>query len=89
MIPSNESFNIKVVEANRELSVMCDKEKLLFHFNNSNLHLNRNEKLGKNFVNFNRNNYTWLPKTKKKQISIDIGVYSTSSIFIEKSENEY
>ena len=76
---------------------MCDKEKLLFlsysninpkiHLNKSKLHLNRNgyEKLGKNFVNFIRNNYTWLTETNKKA-NIDIGVSSTSSTLNEKSE---
>ena len=57
---------------------MCKKEKLLFldhsnmnqktHLNRSELHLNRNgyEKLGKDFVSFIKNNYTWLPVTSKK-----------------------
>ena len=70
IVPHNDNFNIKTTEVNRELSKMCDKEKLLFlshsninpkiHLNKSKLHLNRNgyEKLGKNFVNFIRNNYT-------------------------------
>ena len=76
---------------------MCDPEKLLFlshsninpktHLNKSKLHLNRNgyEKLGKNFVNFIRNNYTWLTKTNKKA-KIDIGVSSASSTLNEKPE---
>ena len=70
IVPRNDNFNIKATEVNKELSKMCDKEKLLFlshsninpkiHLNKSKLHLNRNgyEKLGKNFVNFIRNNYT-------------------------------
>ena len=70
IVPRNENFNIKAAEVIKELSKMCDKEKLLFlshsninpkiHLNKSKLHLNRNgyEKLGKNFVNFIRNNYT-------------------------------
>ena len=76
---------------------MCGKEKLLFlshsninpktHLNKSKLHLNRNgyEKLGKNFMNFIRSNYNWLPEINKKA-NIDIGVSSTSSILNEKSE---
>ena len=70
IVPRNDNFNIKATEVNKELSKMCDKEKLLFlshsnknpkiHLNESRLHLNRNgyEKLSKNFVNFIRNNYT-------------------------------
>ena len=76
---------------------MCDKEKLLFlnhsninpktPLNKSRLYLNRNdfENIGKNFVNFIRNNYTWLDGTNKKT-NIDIGVSSTSSTLNEKSE---
>ena len=76
---------------------MCGKEKLFFlsrgninpktHLNKSRLHLNRNgyEKLGKNFVNFIRSNYTWLLETNKKT-NVDIGVSSTSSTLNEKSE---
>ena len=68
IVPRNDNFNIKATEVNKELSKMCDKEKLLFlsrstinpkiHLNKSKLHLNRNgyEKLGKNFVKFIRNN---------------------------------
>ena len=70
IVPRNDKFNIKVTEVNKEFSKICDKEKLLFlsqsnnnpkiHLNKSKLHLNRNgyKKLGKNFVNFVRNNYT-------------------------------
>ena len=70
IVPRNDNFNIKSTEVNKELSKMCDKEKLLFlshsninpkiHLNKSKLHLNRNsyENLGKNFVNFIRDNYT-------------------------------
>ena len=78
---------------------MFDKEKLLF-LNHSNInrktHLNKSKprlslngygKLGKNFINFIRNNYTWLPETNKK-VNIDIGVSSTSSTLKEKSEND-
>ena len=69
-VPRNDIFNIKATEVNKELSKICDKEKLLFlshsnvnpkiHLNKSKLPFNRNgyEKLGKNFVNFIRNNYT-------------------------------
>ena len=69
-VPPNYNFNIKATEVNKELSKMCDKEKLFFlsrstinpkiHLNKSKLHLNRNgyEKLGQNFVNFIRKNYT-------------------------------
>ena len=55
--------------------------------NKSKLHLNRNGygKLDKNFVNFFRNNYTWLTETNKKA-NIDIGVSSASSTLNEKSE---
>ena len=68
--PRNDNFNIKATKVNKELSKMCDKEKFFFlshsninpkfHLNKSKLHLNRNgnEKLGKNFVTFKRNNYT-------------------------------
>ena len=57
------------------------------HLNKSKLHLNRNgyEKLGKNSVNFIRNNYTWFLESNKKA-NIDIGVSSTSSTLNEKSE---
>ena len=76
---------------------MCDKKKLLFlshsninpktHLNKSRPYLNRNgyEKLGKNFVNFIRSNYTWPPETNKKT-NIDIGISSTYSTLNEKSE---
>ena len=68
--PGNDNFNIKVKEKNKELSKMCGKEKWFFlshsninlktHLNKSKLHLSRNsyEKLGKNFGNFIRSNYT-------------------------------
>ena len=70
IVPRNDNFNIKATEVNKELSKMCNKEKLLFlsqsninpktHLNKSKLHLNRNgyETLSKNFVNFTRSNYT-------------------------------
>ena len=70
IVPRNDNFNIKATEVNKELSKMCNKEKLLFlshnninpktHLNKSKLHLKRNgyETLSKNFVNFTRNNYT-------------------------------
>ena len=70
IVPRNGNFNIKATEVNKELSKMCDKEKLLFlshsninpkiHLNKGKLDLSRNgyEKLRKNFVNFIRNNYT-------------------------------
>ena len=70
IVPRNDNFNIIAIKVNKELSKMCDKEKLLFlshsninqktHLNKSKLHLNRNgyEKLAKNFINFIRNNYT-------------------------------
>ena len=70
IVPRNDNFHINATEVNKELCKMCDKEKLLFlshsninpkiHLNKSKLHLNHNgyEKLGKNFVNFIRNNYT-------------------------------
>ena len=57
------------MEVNKELSKMCNREKLLFlehnnikpktYLSKSKLHLNRNgnEKLGKNLVNFISNNY--------------------------------
>ena len=68
IVPRNDNFNIKAMEVNKELSKICGKEKLLFlshsninrktHLNKSKLHLNHNgyEKLGKNFVNFTKNN---------------------------------
>ena len=71
---------------------MCGKEKWFFlshsninlktHLNKSKLHLSRNsyEKLGKNFGNFIRSNYTC------RKTDIDIGVSSTSSTLNEKSE---
>ena len=64
------NFNNKATKVNKKLSKICVKEKLLFlnhsninpkiHLNKSKLHLNRNgsEKIGKNFVNFIRVNYT-------------------------------
>ena len=30
IVPRNDNFNIKATEVNKELSKMCDKEKLLF-----------------------------------------------------------
>ena len=45
------------------------------------------EKLGMNFVNFIRNNNTWLLETNKKA-NIDIGVSSTSLPFNKKFEND-
>ena len=97
IVPRNDNFNVKAIEANKKLSKMCDKEKLLFlchsninpktHLNKSKLNLNRNgyEKLGKNSVNLVRKNYTWFTETNKKE-NIDIGVSSTSSTLNEKSE---
>ena len=97
IVPRNDNFNIKATEVNKELSKMCNKEKLLFlsqsninpktHLNKSKLHLNRNgyETLSKNFVNFTRNNYTWLTDTNKKA-NIGIGASSTFSTLNEKSE---
>ena len=97
IVPHNDNFNIKAMKVNKTFSKMCHKEKMLFlsqrnikpktHLNESKLLLNRNgyEKLGKNFVNFTRNNYTWLPETNKKA-NISIGVSSTSSTLNEKSE---
>ena len=67
--PRHDNFNNKAMEVNKELSKMCNREKLLFlehnnikpktHLNKSKFHLNRNgnEKLGKYFVNFINNNY--------------------------------
>ena len=93
----NDNFNIKAMKVNKELCKMCEKKKLLFlsysninpkaYLNKSKLHLNHNgsEKLGKNFVNFNRNNNAWLPETDKKA-TIDIGVSSSSSTLNDKSE---
>ena len=64
------NFNNKAMKVNKKLSKMCVKEKLLFlnhsninpkiQLNKRKLHLNRNgsEKIGKNFVNFIRVNYT-------------------------------
>ena len=97
IVPRNDNFNIKATEVNKELSKMCNKEKLLFlshsninpktHLNKSKLHLKRNgyETLSKNFVNFTRNNYTWLTDTNKKA-NIGIGASSTFSTLNEKSE---
>ena len=96
IVPRNDNFNIKALEVNKELSKMCGKEKLLYlshsninpqtHLNKSKLHLNRNgyEKHGKNFINFIRNNYTWLPEANKA--NIDISVSSISFTLNEKSE---
>ena len=55
--------------------------------NKSKLHLSCNGygKLDENFVNFFRNNCTWLTETNKKA-NIDIGVSSASSTLNEKSE---
>ena len=70
IVPRNDNYNIKAIEVKKELSKMCAKEKLLFlshsninpkiHLNKIKLQLNRNgyEKLGKNIVNFIRNNCT-------------------------------
>ena len=64
IVPRNDNFNTKATEVNKELSKMCDKEKLVFlsHsninpkicLNKSKLHLNRNgyEKLRKSFIKF-------------------------------------
>ena len=69
IVPPNDNFNNKAMEVNKELSKICNREKLLLlehnniklktHLNKSKLHLNRNgdEKLGRNFVNFINNNY--------------------------------
>ena len=69
IVPRNDNFNNKAMEVNKELSKMCNREKLLFlehnnikpktHLKKSKLHLNRNgnEKLGKNFMNFINNSY--------------------------------
>ena len=58
------------MEVNKELCKMSEREKLFFvdnsninsktHLNGSKVHLNRNGdvKLGKNFVNFIRNNFS-------------------------------
>ena len=78
ILPRNDNFNNKAMEVNKELSKMCNREKLLFlehnnikpktHLNKSKLHLNRNgnEKLGKNFINFINNNYAWPSQASKK-----------------------
>ena len=69
IVPRNDNFNNKATEVNKELSKICEKEKLIFvdhsninpktHLNRSKLRLSRNgyEKLGKNFVSFIGNNY--------------------------------
>ena len=69
VVPRNDDLNNKVLEVNKELSRMCEKEKLTFlehsninlraHLNKSRIHLNRDgsEKLGKNFVDFIVNRY--------------------------------
>ena len=68
ILPRNDNFNNKVIEVNKELEKMCNKEKLKLikhdninpkaHINKSKVHLNRNGylKLGKNFANFINNN---------------------------------
>ena len=46
IVPRNDNFNIKAAEVNKELSKMCDKEKLLFlsHSNiNPKIHLNKSK----------------------------------------------
>ena len=70
IVPRNDNFNNKAMEVNKELCKMCEREKLFFvdnsninpktHLNGSKVHLNRNGdvKLGKNFVNFIRNNFS-------------------------------
>ena len=69
IVPRNDNFNNKAMEVNKELLKLCEKENLLFidnsninpktHLNGSKIHLNPkgDEKLGKNFVNFIKNNY--------------------------------
>ena len=68
ILPRNDNFNNKVIEVNKEVKKMCNKEKLKLikhdninpkaHINKSKVHLNRNGylKLGKNFANFINNN---------------------------------
>ena len=68
ILPRNDNFNNKVIEVNKELEKMCNKEKLKLikhdninpkaHINKSKVHLNRKGylKLGKNFANFINNN---------------------------------
>ena len=85
------------MEVNKELSKMCNREKLLFlehnsikpktHLNKSKLHLNRNgdEKLGKNFVNFINNNYARHSEASKKLT--DVSSPSLNSASNEKSDN--
>ena len=60
IVPRNDDFNIKATEFNKELFLSHSNINPKIHLNKSKLHLNRNgyEKLGKNFVNFIRNNYT-------------------------------
>ena len=70
IVPRNDNFNNKAMEVNKELCKMCEREKLFFvdnsninpktHLNGSKVHINRNGdvKLGKNFVNFIRNNFS-------------------------------
>ena len=70
IVPRNDNFNNKAMEVNKELCKMCEREKLFFvdnsninpktHLNGSKVHLNRNGdvKLGKNFVDFIRNNFS-------------------------------
>ena len=81
VIPCSDNFNNKATDINKELSKICNKEKLLFvnhsninpktHLNRSKLHLNCDgyEKLSKDFVSFIRSNYAWLLLTKKKVYS--------------------
>ena len=47
IVPRNDKFKVKATEVNKELSKICDKEKLLninskIHLNKSKIHLNRN-----------------------------------------------
>ena len=66
IVSRSDNFNIKAIEAKKELSKRCDKEKFFFfihsninsktYLNKSKLHLNR--KPGKNYVDFVRNNLT-------------------------------
>ena len=70
IVPRNDNFNNKAMEVKKELCKMCEREKIFFvdnsninpktHLNGSKVHLNRNGdvKLGNNFVNFIRNNFS-------------------------------
>ena len=78
---------MKATEVNRELSKMCDQEKLLFlshsninlkiHLNKSKLHLNRNgyEKLGKNIAVSS----TYSTLNKKSEIDNEIVDHITNA----------